>query len=271
MRDRLHPFPTLLAATALGLGALFFYFSYLPINHTYDGMVYASYVESPHTTAWQLFHPHHLLYNPLGRALYQWGRSHGAEWDGLTCLQFLDVLAGTLGLVLAFHLMVRLTRDRLIALFTALGLSLTYSYWYFSTTPAVRILASVTPLFAWWTFTLTSSRPVRGGLATGAAHVLAVLGHSDQPFVGARVFGGHLVAPGGRMAGQSQGFRRLLIGPFRGGVGPLRFCRTLPREPVVVREVGLVDDGVFPCSRMGGTSAGRGARTRAGRDDLGVF
>jgi hypothetical protein len=180
MRDRLHPFPTLLTAVSLWLAGLAFYLSHLPINHTYDGMVYASYVESPQTTAWQLFHPHHLLYNPMGRFIYQWGRLHGAEWDGLLALQCFDVLVGTLGLVLVFHLMVRLTDDRLIAFFTSLGLSMTYSYWYFSTTPAVRILASVTPLFAWWVFVSTSERRFWNGFLTGSAHVLAVLGHQTN-------------------------------------------------------------------------------------------
>jgi len=167
MRDKLHPLPTVLTAVLLWLVTLAFYLSHLPINHTYDGMVYASYVESPTTTAYQLFHPHHLLYNPLGRLFYQWGLSHGASWDGILALQCLDVLVGAFGLVLVFHLMVRLTGDRLIALFTASGLSLTYSYWYFSTTPAVRILASVTPLFVWWVSTGTSRRPLWNGIATG--------------------------------------------------------------------------------------------------------
>lgn len=180
MREKLHPLPTLVLAVFLWLGALGFYLAHLPINHTYDGMVYATYVESAATPAYQIFHPHHLLYNPLGRLFYQWGIRHGAAWDGLLALQCFDTLIGTLGLVLAFHLMVRLTRDRLVALFTALGLSLTYSYWYFSTTPAVRILASVTPLFAWWMLSVTSRRPVLCGLAVGAAHALAVLGHQTN-------------------------------------------------------------------------------------------
>ena len=180
MQGKIHPFPTVLVAVLLWLSVLAFYLSHLPINHTYDGMVYASYVETPTTPVYQLFHPHHLLYNPLGRYFYQWGIAHGAQWDGLLALQCFDVLVGAFGLVLAFHLMVRLTGDRLIALFTALGLSLTYSYWYFSTTPAVRILASVTPLFAWWVFVLTSRRAVWNGVATGVAHVLAVLGHQTN-------------------------------------------------------------------------------------------
>jgi hypothetical protein len=180
MRDDLHPFPTVLVATFLWLGALGFYLGHLPINHTYDGMVYASYVESASTPAYQIFHPHHLLYNPLGRWFYQWGLSRGASWDGLLALQCFDALVGTLGLVLVFLLMTRLTKDRLVALFTALGLSVTYSYWYFSTTPAVRILASVTPLFAWWVFASTSKKTLWNGFATGAAHVVAVLGHQTN-------------------------------------------------------------------------------------------
>jgi len=171
---------TLLTAYALTLAALVFDLSHLPINHTYDGMVFASYVESPDTSAWDLFHPHHLLYNPLGRALYLWGQAHGAEWDGLSTLQFLDVTVGVLGLLLVFLLVRRTTGDLLCGLFTALGLGLTYSYWYFSTTPAVRILATVTPLFAWWVFASFRRTGILRGAATGAAHTLAVLGHQTN-------------------------------------------------------------------------------------------
>ncbi len=95
------------------------------------------------------FHPHHLIYTFLGRLIFLWGKSNGATWDGLVTLQFFDIMTGTLGILIAFHLIVRETNDRLIALLSAAGLSLTYSYWYFSTSPGVRIFATVTPPLYW--------------------------------------------------------------------------------------------------------------------------
>ncbi len=59
-------------------------------------------------------------------------------------------------------------------------LSLTYSYWYFSTSPGVRIFATVTPLLAWYTLTFLKKMPPFFGGVVGLAHVFAVLGHQTN-------------------------------------------------------------------------------------------
>ncbi len=88
MREWSKPASTFLLG--LGLWAFCFcvYLSHLPVNYTYDGMVFASRVESDHLPLWDYFHPHHLIYTFLGRLIFLWGRSHGATWDGLVTLQF---------------------------------------------------------------------------------------------------------------------------------------------------------------------------------------
>ena len=180
MRDWAKPAATFFLAMALGAACFCVYLSHLAINHTYDGMVFASLIEQKDPSFWDLFHPHHLIYNFLGRLFFLWGHSHGANWDGLGALQFFDLLTGTFGVLLVFHLLVRLTGDRGVAFLSALGLSFTYSYWYFSTSPGVRIFATVTPLLAWYAFSFVKDRGVFYGLVLGAAHTFAVLGHQTN-------------------------------------------------------------------------------------------
>lgn len=171
---------TLLLGFCLWTFCFCVYLSNLPVNYTYDGMVFASHIESDKYPLWDYFHPHHLLYTFLGRLVFLWGREAGALWDGLVALQFFDIMTGTLGVLIAFHLLVRVTQDRLVSFLTAAGLSFTYSYWYFSTSPGVRIFATVTPLLAWYTLSYLKNNPPVFGLAVGLAHTFAVTGHQTN-------------------------------------------------------------------------------------------
>jgi hypothetical protein len=180
MRDWSRSTTTLFLAFCLGTSCFCVYLTYLPINHTYDGMVFASLIEQKEVPFWELFHPHHLLYNFLGRMIFLWGHFHGADWDGLEALQFFDVLTGVLGVIVAFHLLVRLTEDRCMAFLSSLGLAFTYSYWYFSTSPGVRIFATVTPLLVWYVSSYLKNSPPIYGFFLGVAHTLAVLGHQTN-------------------------------------------------------------------------------------------
>lgn len=180
MRDWSKPAITLLFGFGLLLACTFVYLSKVPLNFTYDGMVFASHIERDHEPLWNFFHPHHLIYTFLGRLLFLWGRDHGASWDGLVTLQFFDLVTGVLGVLLVFHLLVRETDDRPTAFLSALGLSLTYSYWYFSTSPGVRIFATVTPLLAWYVLTYQRKAHPTFGLVIGFAHAFACLGHQTN-------------------------------------------------------------------------------------------
>src|SRR6185295_2259075 len=104
MREWSKPASTLLFGLGLLILCFCVYLSNLPVNYTYDGMVFASRVENPHVRPWDLFHPHHLLYTFLGHLLFLWGKENGALWDGLVALQFFDVMTGVVGIFLAFHL-----------------------------------------------------------------------------------------------------------------------------------------------------------------------
>ncbi|HVZ81404.1 MAG TPA: hypothetical protein VHE12_11515 [bacterium] len=196
MRDWSKPAFTLLLGMALCFFCLNLYLSNLPVNYTYDGMVFASKVESDHFPLWDYFHPHHLLYTFLGRLLFLWGRAHGAAWDGLVTLQFFDLTTGVLGVLLLFHLLVRETDDRFVAALCATGLACTLSYWYFSTTPGVRIFATVTPLLAWYVLTWQKKLPPFFGLVVGLFHALAALGHQTNLLLVPAFLGGFWCIPG---------------------------------------------------------------------------
>ncbi len=184
MREWNKPAATIFFGSGLVILCLFVYLSKIPLNYTYDGMVFASRVENDHVSLWDLFHPHHLLYTFLGRMVFLWGRAHGANWDGLVALQFMDLAVGLSGVLITFHLLVRETGNRLLASLTSLGLAFSFSYWYFSTSPGVRIFASVTPLFAWYVLTYLKNQKPWFGLAVGSAHALAVLGHQTNLYLG---------------------------------------------------------------------------------------
>jgi hypothetical protein len=180
MREWSKPVSTLLLGFGLLTFCVYVYLSHTPLNYTYDGMVFAARVERDNVPLWDMFHPHHLIYTYLGRLFFLWGRDHGASWDGLVALQCFDMMTGCLGVLIAFHLLVRITNDRLISVLSALGLGFSFSYWYFSTSPGVRMFATVTPLFAWYVLTyIKKSRPAIG-IWLGLAHALAVLGHQTN-------------------------------------------------------------------------------------------
>ena len=171
---------TLLLGFGLLILCFYYYLSHLSFEFTFDGLAFAGQVEKDNEPLWIYFHPHHLLYTFLGRLFYLWGRAHGAAWDGLVALQLLDILTGVVGTLIAYHLLVRETNDRLVSFLSAAGMALSHSYWYFSTIPGVRIFATVTPLLAWYVLTYQRHRAPAFGWILGLFHTLAVLGHQTN-------------------------------------------------------------------------------------------
>jgi hypothetical protein len=193
MREWNKPASTLLFGLSLWTICFYVYLSHLSFNYTFDGLAMSSQAEKDNLPLWLYFHPHHLLYTFLGRLFFLWGRAHGATWDGLVALQFFDILTGTLGALIAYHLLLRETNDRLIAVLSAAGMIFCHSYWYFSTIPGVRIFATVTPLLAWYALTYVKKLPPAFGWVLGFAHVLAVLGHQTNLLLIPAFLGGILL------------------------------------------------------------------------------
>ncbi len=193
MRDFGKMATTLLLGFGLLIVCLYTYLSHLPFNYTLDGLAFSAQVEKENVPLWVFFHPHHLIYTYMGKLFFVWGREHGAFWDGLVALQFLDIMTGALGVLIVFHLLVRETDDRLIAALSAAGMAFSHSYWYFSTIPGVRIFATVTPLFAWYVLTYQKNKPPMFGWAVGFAHAFAVLGHQTNLLLIPAFLGGILL------------------------------------------------------------------------------
>lgn len=193
MREWSKPATTLLIGFSFGVLCFYLYLSHLSFNYTFDGLAMSGEVEKDTTPLYLFFHPHHLLYTFLGRLFFLWGRAHGATWDGLVALQFFDLMTGVFGILLAFHLLVRETNDRLVAVLAASGMAFSHSYWYFSTIPGVRIFATVTPLFAWYLLTYQKKLPASFGWVVGSAHALAVLGHQTNLLLLPAFLGGILL------------------------------------------------------------------------------
>ena len=193
MREWNKPASTLLIGFGLWTLCLYLYLSHLSFNYTFDGLAMSGQVEKDSTPLYLFFHPHHLLYTFLGRLFFLWGKAHGATWDGLVALQFFDLLTGIFGVLLAFHLLVRETNDRLVSILAAAGMAFSHSYWYFSTIPGVRIFATVTPLLAWYLLTYQRRMPSAYGWVVGVAHGLAVLGHQTNLLLVPAFLGGILL------------------------------------------------------------------------------
>ena len=245
---------TLLLGLVLWTFCLVIYLSHLPLNYTYDGMVFASHVERGDLPLWDYFHPHHLIYTFLGRLFFLWGKAHGATWDGLVTLQFMDILTGVFGIWLTFHLLVRETNDRLIAFLSALGLSFTFSYWYFSTSPGVRIFATVTPLLAWYVLTFWKSMPPYYGWVLGLAHTLGSR-PPNQSSSGSSFFRWNLVFESKNKLAKTEGKFLLSNSPMQWGIDRLWVCWSLHLLSKDLFHMALVGFFLFSRTRMGGTSS----------------
>ena len=107
MREWSKPASTLLLGFGLWLFCVFIYLSHIPLNSTPMTAWFSPRILKGTTHLSGIcFIPTHLIYTFLGRLLFLWGKAHGAEWDGLVTLpQFFDLMTGSLGILIAFHLM----------------------------------------------------------------------------------------------------------------------------------------------------------------------
>jgi len=100
-------------------------------NQGLDAVNYAITMEEGTISA--LFHPHHLLYNPLGWLLF-----NAAQWFGHGHIPILHLMVtvssifGTLGAILFGAMVFQLTGKKMLALIIPLLLAFSYGYWYSS-------------------------------------------------------------------------------------------------------------------------------------------
>lgn len=140
-----------LPSAALFLGALFVYWATRTAYNTFDAVSYANQIGHlyPRTgDARWLFHPHHLLFNAVGWALWRMAGAVGYAGGPLVVLQSLNAILGAAGIVVFYLALRRLTqRSRGLPLLLALCLAVSYGYWVCATDGRVN-MASVTLLLS---------------------------------------------------------------------------------------------------------------------------
>jgi len=132
-----------LPALLLFAGALALYTATATRVNTFDAVSYANQIGHlyPRTgdPRW-LFHPHHLLFNALGYALWRLAQAFGYRGGTLPVLQALNAALGAAG-VSAFYLILRrlLQRSRWLPLLLSAGLALSFGYWICATDGRVNM------------------------------------------------------------------------------------------------------------------------------------
>jgi len=100
------------------------------MQQTGDALLYATSIK----TGEDLFHPHHLAYAPVVRAIYLALRPLGASgWDAIAAAQFHGIAWATVAVVFVFRTARRITGWTSLALAGALGLLFTQGFWMVST------------------------------------------------------------------------------------------------------------------------------------------
>lgn len=168
-----------LLSIALFFGVLILYLSTLTQVHTFDALSYVIDVERKPWT--EIFHPHHLAYGPLGMVALAVGRAFGFDGGAAISMQFVNAVAGALGVALFFSIVWNATRRVDIALVVALILAGSYAYWYYAIEVEVYTVAALFLLICLSLLMQYVKRPSRYLLALlGLAQGGAVLFHQTN-------------------------------------------------------------------------------------------
>jgi|GEM_PF-2014103 len=129
------------------LGAIFYFvfnLGFLSSQYNFDGTVFSLNLELVKSGAsfGILFHPRHLLYEPLGYCFWNLLLSVGIKIRAILALQLFNLLLSSINLaIFALNLMLLKPDKKWLGLFTGLGLGFGYAYWFLSLEPEVYILA----------------------------------------------------------------------------------------------------------------------------------
>ena len=182
IRSRATSMPLALRVLAL-LGPGILYASFGQHLFTIDSLYYLWDTEF---ASWQqLFHPHHLLLEPILRGWWRLWQWFGWPGQAVTPLQTLNVLVTLGSLALAGHLLATLVRDRVATLLWWLLLSVVYLPWYHATqTEGVPLFAFFGTANLLWAATLPErdrDTPVtpRTAVAVAATIAMGILIHQS--------------------------------------------------------------------------------------------
>ncbi len=165
---------------AVFVGVFILYTLTLTGVHTFDAYSYAAAVQ---TKPWrETFHPHHLLYGPLGAATYQLAQLIGYRGAALLPLQLINALAGASG-VTTWVMTLRWRTGRTdLALLGGGLLATAYAWWYYAVEVEVYTLAALFLIVGSARLLRLLDDPLwrRGWLWLGLAHSGAILFHQTN-------------------------------------------------------------------------------------------
>ena len=180
----------LLPAFLLFFAALALYGSTQTRANTFDAVSYANQFgrlyPRTHDLHW-LFHPHHLLFNALGYALWRAAKVFGYAGGALPVLQSLNSVLGAAGIAVYYVTLRRLLqRSRWLPLLVAVGLAVSFGYWICATDGRVNMPSLFLMLCAFSVLCRVMQSPqIRLAALVGAISGAAVLFHESAGlFVG---------------------------------------------------------------------------------------
>lgn len=148
--------------------AFLLYAPFLAIQYDPNGIFEAQNVE-----AGALLPHNHILYRPIGWAVYRTVEFVGYSGQSLVVLQLLDAIFGTIAVGLFYLAMERLSQHRIAAVGASLWLATSFLYWYVSTDVNYITLAAV---FCSASLALVvRGSGYRSAVASGACVALAIL------------------------------------------------------------------------------------------------
>ena len=167
------------SAAILLIGILAIYLLFPTKNYYWDGIDFASDIESSSLLAPSLLHANHLLYSPFGQLVYTAVRGAGIKARAVTVLQVTNSLLSVLCALLLFLILNSVTRSRYLSLCLTALFSLSATWWKFSTDVDSYIPATLFLVAA--LFFLLPGREPRP-LAVAALHTCAMLFHQSAVF-----------------------------------------------------------------------------------------
>lgn len=123
---------------------LAFNYGFLSSNYEFDGTVFSLYIEAVKAGAGAglLFHPHHLIFEPLAYLFFNLLWLLGLKVRSILALEIFASIISSINLaVFGLNLFMLKPERKLPAIFCALGLGFSYAYWFFSVQPAELSLA----------------------------------------------------------------------------------------------------------------------------------
>lgn len=109
------------------------YFSFRTKNYYWDGISFASAIESSTRFSSALIHPHHLLYNAFGFVLYRLTGLLGFHFRAVEVLQFTNCVLSVICAVLLARLVQRLLQSYFVTVVLVAAFSFSSTWWKYST------------------------------------------------------------------------------------------------------------------------------------------